>query len=394
MTSDLNYEYVREGLDPKKLVMMAQNKSGLTDFGESGFLTSLDKFVDCVAREARLHAKGLDVLGSEIVDWLVNRLRMHRDIQKNPGILDEDLSDPIIIIGLGRSGTTKLQKMMSSADNVQKALFWRLLNPARFPDAVEGHPDPRIAAATASHTLTADNPEHDAAHRIAEEEVEEEWMLYYQTFEDWIWCAVMYLPTFFDWTMSRSGQEAYRYVKKVLQYLQWQDGGHRDRPWILKAVGHIANIECLLNCYPNATLVHAHRDPRQSIPSFSKLLHASWSVRTDPPPKRVIGAEQLRQWSTATTRYLAARDKLKLDDRILDVKYEQVRSDPMPVIKEVFKRANRHLGAEMEQQMLEWNNNNEQHKFGKHVYSLEEFGLSGEGIDQAFEGYITRFIDR
>src|SRR5690606_3699950 len=131
--------------------------------------------------------QGREAFQHYIVRSLVNRLRIQAELSRHPEILDEDVSDPIIVIGLGRSGTTKLQKMLSAPDSVQKAVFWRLWNPARFPDARDGEPDPRIEAANFSNLTTADNPELDAAHHMAHTEVEEEWLLYTYTFEDWIW---------------------------------------------------------------------------------------------------------------------------------------------------------------------------------------------------------------
>ena len=325
--------------------------------------------------------------------FLVNRLRMQHDINRHPEILQEDISDPIIVIGLGRSGTTKLHKMLSSADNVHKTFFWRMINPSRFPDSVAGQPDPRIAAVNSDRTAEK-SPELAAAHYIDAEEVEEEWMLYQFTFEDWIWCQFTPCYEYFDWVMRRPSLPAFRYVKQMLQYLQWQDGGKRGRPWVLKTVGYIANMDALLACYPNATFVHMHRDPRETIPSYAKVQSLMWSQQGNPVDPHVVGRETLKMWSTAMRRYLETRNRLKLNDRILDVKYETIRTDPMSVIREVYRRANRELTDAEHQKMAAWHNNNEQHRFGRHDYSLQAFGLTEADVDQAFDQYIRRFIKR
>ena len=44
--------------------------------------------------------------------------------------------------------------------------------------------------------------------------------------------------------------------------------------------------------------------------------------------------------------------------------------------------------------MAAWHSNNEQHRFGKHEYSLDEFGLSETMINERFGDYIKRFIER
>ena len=93
-------------------------------------------------------------------------------------------------------------------------------------------------------------------------------------------------------------------------------------------------------------------------------------------------------------RYLETRDRLKLDDRIFDVKYDTIRNDPMSVIREIYRRAGRNLSTEAEQTMAQWHATNEQGKYGKHEYSLEEFGMSEAMIENAFAKYIDRFIQR
>ncbi len=394
MLAPQDFQQLRRELDADRFIDMARQRTGLSDFGGSDFCEALNKLLDCAARDAAFHAQGLEAFKGDIVRSLCNRLRMQQDIARYPEILDEDVSDPIIVVGLGRSGTTKLHKMLSAQDQVQKTLFWRLWNPAPFPDAMAGQLDPRIGAVGTSQLLSADNPVMDAAHRIAEQEVEEEWFLYTFTFADWMWCQMIYLPSYFDWTMLRPSLGAYRYVKTMLQYLQWQDGGKRGRPWILKSVGHIANMEALLDCYPRATLVHPHRDPHDTIPSFAKLLSSSWPLYGKPVEPHLIGAEVMRQWGTATRRYLESRDRLGLDGRILDVDYEQVRSDPMPLVREIYRRANRVLSPAEAERMAAWHAGNEQGRHGRHEYSLQEFGLDEAAIDKTFGDYIRRFIKR
>ena len=109
---------------------------------------------------------------------------------------------------------------------------------------------------------------------------------------------------------------------------------------------------------------------------------------------QVIGREVLRQLSIAAARYLKSRDRMQLDGCILDVRYEQVREDPMSVIREIYRRADVELSADAERKMTGWHDSNEQHAADAFKYSLQEFGLSEASIDEAFAEYIRRFIDR
>jgi hypothetical protein len=384
----------RQALATEVLVEKAIEITGLDDFGQYSFEQPLAKLVECMIAHNEFTEDGLVCMQQDLVRCLVNRLRMQRDINEHPEILEEDVSDPIIVLGLGRSGTTKMHKMLSEPDNIQKTTFWRIWNPAPFPNAVAGEPDPRIAAAGTADLVATDNATVKAAHNMDEQEVEEEWLLYTLTFDDWIWCALMFLPSYFDWTMARPSQPVYDYVKTILQYLQWQDGGKQGRRWVLKSVGYLADMDALNHCYANATYLHTHRDPRDTIPSWAKFASALWTYKAKPVAPEQVGQEMLRSWSTAINRYLEARQRLALDERILDVAYEQVRQDPMGVIRQLYQRANLPLAKEAEDKMAAWHKTNEQFKHGKHEYSLSEFGLSEAQIDNAFSAYIDRFIAR
>ena len=100
----------------------------------------------------------------------------------------------------------------------------------------------------------------------------------------------------------------------------------------------------------------------------------------------------LEKYSRLIRRYLETRDRLGLDDRIYDVPYEQIRSDPMPAVREIYRRAGHTLTPQSEALMAQYERDNEQGKHGAHTYSLEDYGLSKAIIDEHFGDYIARFI--
>lgn len=393
MNSDRRYQELRREIDTETLLARACAETGLHDFGDADFRETFAKFLDFVAREVDFNAQGVDIFTRDVMRCLVNRLRVHRDLALHPEILDEDVEDPIIIFGLGRSGTTKLQKMLSAPDEMQKMYFWRIWNPARLPGEERGDPAARIALANQAHMLSSDKPGLDAAHHIEEQEVDEDWVLLMLTFEEWSWANMLPMPSYFDWLMGRPAAGPFRYLKMLVQYLQWQDGGKRGRKWVMKGIGYIANLDALLMAFPKATLVHTHRHPYETIASYAKFEANVWPIQSKPLDPRFIGSETLRMWRIAMDRYLEARQRLGLDDCIIDVKYEQIRSDPLAAIRRIYERAGLAWNAAAENKMQAWHDSNEQGRFGKHEYSLAEFGLREADIDAAFGNYIRRFID-
>ena len=411
MNDASRYAALRKELDPETLIAQAQRESGLTEFGDRYFVGRMARMLDRAAHEVDFTAEGLKAYQGDLNRFLINRLRTHADIQRHPEILNEDVSDPLIIIGVPRSGTTKLQRMMANDPNIQKLYMWQMWNPARFPDAIAGQPDPRMAAvgigvgnnAVAGDEAARAQAMAQAAHVTAMAAVEEEFVLFDFLFDETVAGFNTQIPliAYAELDVGKPDSEAvrrgYDYVKTLLQYRQWQDGGRGgngdgNRPWLLKAVIHHPNMETLLECFPKATLVHCHRDPHESIPSITKLMWANWTTKARVDIKH-MGRELFEWGSRGIARYLDTRKRLHLDYRILDVRYDSIRNDVMTVIHDVYRHAGWTLTAEAEQAMTKWEADNEQGKHGQHTYSLEETGLTSGLIDQAFAEYTKRFVD-
>ncbi|HVW31274.1 MAG TPA: sulfotransferase [Acidimicrobiia bacterium] len=380
-------------LDLESLVASARASAGFTDLGDDRFLEPLARFLEALVKEANLNEAGLMSWQLTIETALVNRLRMTHDVTEHPEILAEDVSAPIVILGLPRTGTTKLQRMMSAVPEVQSLLTWRLMNPAPFPGPVSpGEPDPRIAVAQAyEHMIRAMAPDLAAGHSIEAEQPEEETFLMETGYESIILGIRVPVPHFMSWLWSRTPRAMYDHLRMQLQYLQWQDGGRRGRPWIMKSPLHLPNFELLVDTFPGATFLHCHRDPAACIPSMARLSEAYRGTQSDIIDTDEIGRTQLELWSEALTRYLGQRAGLAGRVEILDVGYRSVVADAMAVITEVFGRAGIPLNAEGRARMEAYATENPQGRFGRFDYSLERFGLTEADIQQRFGRYRAAF---
>lgn len=391
---------IAAALDADQLLNEATRISGLSDFGDPRFIDAMRVMAKCYAQDLRVDADGLDTVRNTAIRQLVNRARFAHDLKLHPEILDEDVSDPIIIMGQPRSGTTKTHRMLGVDPNLLKTYMWQLTNPAPFPDAEPGQPDPRIETANHQEELiqaSNTNPALRAGHLYLSEEVQSDMFLFGFTFN----CNTLSTgrppsPTYYDYTLKRTSPselDNYRYVKSLFQYLQWQQGGRRGRRWLMKHEAHHGRLDEVLEVYPKATLVHLHRDPRVSVPSLLKLMLESYRAINAEVTAEDIAPLLVRRGVDTMRRYMEARERLGLDDRIYDVKYEQIRNNPMPVFREIYQRAGHTLTPESEELMIEYERQNEQGKHGAHSYSLEQFGLSEERIRRDYGAYIDRFIE-
>jgi hypothetical protein len=389
----------RKALDADDLLAEATSLAELSDFGDERFLVALRAMTACYSEDIQVDATGLARVRATIVRQLVNRARFERDLRRYPEILDEDVSDPIVIIGMPRSGTTKAHRMMGADPNLLKTFMWQLVNPAPFPGWDREGVDPRIAAAYDGDSLIGAsdaNEELRAGHLYGAREIQSDLWLAAFTFNDSFFSSWRPpSPGYYHYLIDRtypSQRDNFEYAAKLFQYLQWQQGGRQGRRWLMKNESLLGFLDDFLQVHPKATLVHLHRDPHVAMPSLLKLGTEFSRPYFDEIEATDVIFTLVDRFSLLAHRYMRTREQLGLDDRIIDVQYEQIRKDPLPAFREVYRRAGHELTAASELLMLEWERANEQGKHGAHRYSLEMFGLTDRVIDQYFGEYIRRFV--
>ncbi len=374
--------------DLNSVLAAAREEAGLRDYGDLGFTEALAKLLGCARDDLRFSDTGFMAFKANIHRWLVNRLRYVDGVKANPAVLDEDVSDPIIVLGMPRCGTTKMQRLLSATPGTIALPLWMTQNPAPFPDEKPGNPAGRIAFARAiQEAQRANNPEFLASHERTAEQAEED--------SDLLLFAIDYLMIFIvhpsdallEWLRKRPRLPAYEMQRKLLQYLQWQQGGKRGRHWVLKNPGHIGQLDALSTVYPKATILHLHRDLRTVLPSYCQLIRAIYLDLFDDYDPRRIGRQTLAYWGPEFRRHRMQREELQGRLNIVDAPYQAVLDDAIGVASELLARAGITMTEEMESALEQWQAENVQHKHGKPSYSMEEFGLEDDAILAAFDTF-------
>lgn len=375
------------------LLAAAAAEAGLDDFGDRHFVKGLTALADAIPREAALNEVGEQMVYGGIQRLLINRLRYVDDVKRHPEILDEKIVKPIVILGLPRTGTSKLQRVMSADPGVQRLEFWREINPAPFPGEQPGDPKERIEAGLlVENTLSTMFPGWMARHPMEAREPDEELHIMDMSFECMISWLFSRVPSYYDYFSNCDPRPTYRLLHAMLQYLQWQDGGGRGRPWIMKSPVHIGDLPTLLETFPDATIVHCHREPRKIIPSFASLIEEARRMGSDQVDPVEIGRDMFNYWADQCDRNLAARDALPTD-RVLDFHFEEIRSDVIEVIRKIYRHAGRTLTPEAIDAFQAYDARRPEHHWGTYQYTAEQYGLTLEEIDKRFAAYRRRFIE-
>jgi hypothetical protein len=163
-------------LDAEEMVAAACAATGLEHFGEPDPRVSLQELVRSLNDEAQLTVAGVAGKRASLIRVLANRLLLQHAFDSNAALARETIRAPIVILGLPRSGTTKLHRMIAADPIMQKLPLWRLLYPVRALAPAATAEDPRIAAARQFvDVLRQRSPDTYAAHPMDALEPDEEY---------------------------------------------------------------------------------------------------------------------------------------------------------------------------------------------------------------------------
>jgi hypothetical protein len=379
--------------EPRVLAEASRREGGLQDFGDPAFREPLRRLLAALDGEAELHAQGRAAQLERIVGLLANRLRTEEAIRTHPEILDERIEDPIVIVGLMRTGTTMLHRMTASDPRLFALRWYEARHPAPFQSADPAGADPRILDAEREvEAMLGASPELIAAHPMDAHAPDEEILLVEHSFLSTNPYAFCNIPGFARWRERQDPAPAYRLLERLLRFLQWQKRrrGERAERWILKTPFHLLHMDQLLESFPTARVVWTHREPSQCVPSFASLIHTLRAAGSD----RVDAHEVGRQWSElfarAIERSLDARKAC--EERFLDVDYRELVADPLAQVERIYAFAGLALTEEVRERMRGWARENARDKRPVHRYTLERFGYDEEGLRRDFARYRERFI--
>lgn len=373
------------------VITRACDEAGLGDFGTRVFMPSLRKFVQAANdRLEELSDRGRQGIEDRIVRLLVNRLRMARDTRQHPDILAQELLPPAAIIGLPRTGSTKLQRMLAAGKGLHEVLMWQGYNPAPFPEAPGASRDPRIDAAMAFITsIEMHAPDSQKGHRLVVEEAEEEYALLEQTFETP--SPISFFPVY-SWCkyIERLDKTAmYAHLRHCLQYLQWQFHQGERKPWLLKYPANLGNESYISRTFPGIRYVVTHRDPFPVMASLIALNMGSQALFCRDPDPVQFSRWAFDEFSSQMERHLAWREASP-DAQVLDVSFNDIVKNGMDVAQRIYGFLDLEWTPQTETEIRGWLVENEQQR-DKLVYSMADLDFTEDECRARFGDYYARF---
>lgn len=359
-------------------------KTGFDDFGDPGYRQGLRALLDAYDTDLRLTDTGWETVYNSIVDTLCARLYTQNGWAEHPEVLAIPIHRPLVIAALPRTGTTALHRLLSVDPQFQKLETWLLRTPMIRPprETWETHPAYRECAAHLE-AIFSRMPGVQKKHDASADEAEECIGLLLQNFVSGIIPVHTRLPTYARWFLSQSVGESYRRYADILRLIGAREPHKR---WLLKSPHHMAEIDTLLDVFPDACVIQTHRDPIRAIPSFCSLLHSGKQLlEGDSAQPDAIGPQQCAHWRKALDCLQLARRRSPM--QFFDVDHRRFLMDPLGVVQSIYEYFSLTLSPHTEQRMRAWVAASPTSRHGKHQYTVDSWGITHTQICDTFADY-------
>ena len=373
----------REQLDADELIAVARRRLGTQSapFGPRVH-EGLSRLCRSVKDEAVLSRFGALYAKNMLVTSLVVRARVDAWIDAHPDLDDTPLVPPLIVVGLQRSGTTHLHRLLCAAEDARPVPLWELMMPA--PPA-RGLDLRRLQVRLAFGAFRrTSSPVIDAMHYMRPDLPDEcQFLLRLDFRAPVLWTALSAL-SYCDWLLEEDLNETYQLYRRVLLLLQRGSPGKR---LTLKNPGHALHLRELLGAVPEALVVQTHRDPLHTLASQCKLTLTAQSGLTEGVDVARVIDRVVEMQRVMAERSVQARAG---SCPILDVDYRSLVADPQATVRRI--RAHFDLSPPDEARLGAYAGGNRQYSRGSYRYAPDQFGLDADRIAALFQPYVARFL--
>lgn len=312
-----------------------------------------------------------------------------------PDYRQQEIWEPVFILGNPRSGTTFLHRLMARDErtfacmNTWEILFAPSIVSRRVVKGL-GALDHWLGGPLQSVLvrLEARWQNRNVMHKQSMCTPEEDEALLLHTFSSvLIWSFGAMLDdarpyTFYDQQIPHAERMRQTvFYRRCLQRYLYSDGRHpkfERRHYLSKNPSFASRIDTLLEQFPDARFVYIARNPLDMIPSMVSITKFVWTLVGDP-----VEYESLRRYVIELARhgYHYPLDRLsRLDpERYAVVRFDDLIRDTGQTVAGVYRR----LGFDLSPayaRILQEETERAHHYRSRHQYSLQELGLSRERI--------------
>lgn len=376
-------------LGAEDLLAAARQATGLDDAGDDWFREPLRRLCTALEDEAELHLAGRLRARAELQQILQNRLRLVDLWQREPAVSEETVASPIIVTGLGRSGTTLLHELLSCDPANRPPLLWELVHTVPGAARARGAPEPSESTTAEPDwgRLTDDEitlmdamvPGFTAMHENGGNLPTECIFAFAHQFSSDMFTGIYNVPSYTIWKSGTDQTPAYEWHRQMLRTLQWgaAPDGEPPRSWVVKAPSHLAELPLVFATYPDARVVMNHRDPLRVVGSLADTMATLHWMHSDRVAYDSLIEFLCMGVEIQMNGVTAVRDSGKLpSEQIADVVYRDLVADPLGTVERLYAGWGRPLSDEARRRIESYVDARHRSRGGgEHHYRFEDTGL-------------------
>ena len=377
-------------LDAGEMCQRSRRRTGLDDFGDPPVEQPLAMLASSLENEADLHPLGRFLMRMHLLEILETRLRLTETWRKQTDdAANSAICRPVFITGMPRSGSTFLHELLAQDPNHRSPKAWEVMFPLPAPEAAIGDRDPRVRKAAAClWWFRRLAPQADAVYPLRACTPHECVAIQSYTFLSEEFVSTCRIPTYEKFLRAEGLLPAYRWQKRFLQHLQSR---RPTQQWILKSPDHLCTLDELFTVFPDAMIIHTHRNPLEVLKSSIQLTKVLHSLFSRPDETDQLQHQQTRALAERVERSLRFRDRHpELAGRFLDVNYTELVSAPMATVEKIYRHLDLPLSRDVADRMHTLVAHRSRYRRPRDP-SLAELGLNPPAEARRFQNYCRRF---
>jgi Sulfotransferase family len=307
--------------------------AGCDDFGTPNYVEPMKILLQDYDR-GYLGDIGTQMNVGHIVALLVSRLFAQKGFKDHPDYVAAAIEKPIIIVGMPRTGSTALHRLLAQDSGCQYLTPWLGNTPMPSPPRESWEDNPW-------YQMTAEGfrqfyqliPQVRGIHPQGAAEADE----CRYGIEPGFWSPALAfcgaVNEYAEWVVNDDAKDSYQHYRKVLALISAGD----KRRWILKdPTTHSWVPETLMETFPDACYVFTHRNPVKSLASAANMMFTSRKVWQPDLTPAQNSKEQLALWCPAIEKLERAMAELPAS-RVCHVHNDELHRDPVGTAQQIYR---------------------------------------------------------
>jgi LPS sulfotransferase NodH len=289
-----------------------------------------------------------------------------------------------------RSGSTFLHELLAEDPENRAPRVWEVMFPIPIGSKPPKKMDPRVRKAEASlWWFRRLAPGADSVYPMRAWTPHECVAIHSYTLLSEEFVSTCHIPTYEAFLHMADLGPTYLWQKRFLQYLQLDCSNRR---WILKSPDHVYSLDKLLTVFPDSVVIQTHRNPIQVVRSQIQLTKVLERLFAGPREREQLAMSEARKIEQILGYITRFRDAYpNVARQFIDVKYSELVSDPLAVVRRIYGRLDIRLTDATAQRMQRLALSRSPYEKRGVSSTSADLGLDCSAETHRFDGYCSRF---